>query len=652
MGIVKEDFMSEPQTFAEKATPAPDTANRGCLTQVPLYDVRRLCLPPAPGPFGHMRPPLNRTALEMSLELAYMTYTLDLEPWMHSGWTDVSIQVDNRLASGVTVGESESAASDRVRNLMNAWKVARARQALRTRNPLSQLRGALRQRERSDTIKAVTMMHDAPGGRFVVAIGFMGTGSRFYDWFSNFRLMADQGFHRGFAQLTDTFEQSADRILFPATAARMGRTMLTLRDVLGEMRAPDSRFSLWMAGHSQGGAVMQVFCHRLLDEWGVLPRHVVGYGFASPTVASGATGRDPAAYPLCHLLNADDLVPRVGALMHLGLCLRYSCGDGDALRAAAYGWEDTPEACDLRAQAETLMEPITDTPTMLTAMAALSETVLSEKTGENLEALMDKWWSIAPMDWALQLAEGKAKESLSRMARYARVAYRTLTGARMDETAVAGLRDVMTPVVRTLPARRLIAALSDRYHPPHMNYCEVTLVFDNTDRQLPLDYTEVSITRRVYRSGESEYLLNGSACRLKDVVDLFRDTGVGKEGYSIIGQGRIDEILSQRSEDRRAVFEEAAGISRFRARKEEAEQRLKRSDENLVRVEDVLEELSRQLGPLEKQADVAREYLALSETLKELDIELYLLRQERLSKRASTMLALSAGRRGARKIPK
>ena len=460
--------MSEPQTFAEKATPAPDTANRGCLTQVPLDDVRRLCLPPAPGPFGHMRPPLNRTALEMSLELAYMTYTLDLEPWMHSGWTDVSIQVDNRLASGVTVGESESAASDRVRNLMNVWKVARARQALRTRNPLSQLRGALRQRERSDTIKAVTMMHDAPGGRFVVAIGFMGTGSRFYDWFSNFRLMADQGFHRGFAQLTDTFEQSADRILFPDTAARLGRPMLTLRDVLAEMRAPDSRFSLWMAGHSQGGAVMQVFCHRLLDEWGVLPRHVVGYGFASPTVASGATGRDPAAYPLCHLLNADDLVPRVGALMHLGLCLRYSCGDGDALRAAAYGWEDTPEACDLRAQAETLMEPITDTPTMLTAMAALSETVLSEKTGENLEALMDKWWSIAPMDWALQLAEGKAKESLSRMARYARVAYRTLTGTRMDETAVTGLRDVMTPVVRTLPARRLIAALSDRYHPPHM----------------------------------------------------------------------------------------------------------------------------------------------------------------------------------------
>ena len=170
-----------------------------------------------------------------------------------------------------------------------------------------------------------------------------------------------------------------------------------------------------------------------------------------------------------------------------------------------------------------------------------------------------------------------------------------------------------------------------------MNYCEVTLVFDNADRQLPVDFAEVSITRRVYRSGESEYLLNGSNCRLKDVVDLFRDTGVGKEGYSIIGQGRIDEILSQRSEDRRAVFEEAAGIGRFRARKEEAEQRLKRSDENLVRVEDILDVLNRQLTPLEKQAEVAREFLALSETLKELDVELYLLRGERLQKRAQTM---------------
>lgn len=163
-----------------------------------------------------------------------------------------------------------------------------------------------------------------------------------------------------------------------------------------------------------------------------------------------------------------------------------------------------------------------------------------------------------------------------------------------------------------------------------LNYCEVTLTFDNTDHQLNVAFDEVSITRRVYRSGDSEYLMNGAACRLRDIVDLFRDTGVGKEGYSIIGQGRIDAILSQRSEERRTIFEEAAGISRFRSRKEEAEGRLKRADENLVRVIDVLDELESHLTPLKKQADVAKEYLELSETLKELDVRLYLLRFDRL----------------------
>ena len=168
-----------------------------------------------------------------------------------------------------------------------------------------------------------------------------------------------------------------------------------------------------------------------------------------------------------------------------------------------------------------------------------------------------------------------------------------------------------------------------------LNYCEVTLVFDNTDHQLKAPFDEVSITRRVYRSGDSEYLMNGSNCRLKDIVDLFRDTGVGKEGYSIIGQGRIDDILSQRSEDRRAIFEEAAGISRFRSRKEEAEGRLKRADENLVRVVDVLDELESHLTPLKKQADTAREYLTLTDTLKELDVRLFLLRHGRLTEKES-----------------
>ena len=163
-----------------------------------------------------------------------------------------------------------------------------------------------------------------------------------------------------------------------------------------------------------------------------------------------------------------------------------------------------------------------------------------------------------------------------------------------------------------------------------LSYCEVSLVFDNEDRALPLDYAEIMVTRRVYRTGESEYFLNRSVCRLKDVIDLFRDTGIGKEGYSIIGQGRIDEILSRKGEDRRLVFEEAAGIVKFRARKEEADRKLAHTKENLDRVDDILEELNRRLAPLEEDAKNARIYLELSAELKQLDLNLFLVRSDKM----------------------
>ena len=163
-----------------------------------------------------------------------------------------------------------------------------------------------------------------------------------------------------------------------------------------------------------------------------------------------------------------------------------------------------------------------------------------------------------------------------------------------------------------------------------LSYCEVSLVFENEDRALPLDYAEIMVTRRVYRTGESEYFLNRSTCRLKDVVDLFRDTGIGKEGYSIIGQGRIDEILSRKGEDRRLVFEEAAGIVKFRARKEEADRKLSRTLDNLSRVDDILDELNRHLAPLEEQAKNARVYLELSAELKVLDLNLFLIRSGKM----------------------
>lgn len=173
-------------------------------------------------------------------------------------------------------------------------------------------------------------------------------------------------------------------------------------------------------------------------------------------------------------------------------------------------------------------------------------------------------------------------------------------------------------------------------------FCEVTLVFDNQDHALSIDFAEVSVSRRVYRSGEGEYAINGAQCRLKDVVDLFRDTGIGRDGYSIIGQGRIDDILSQKSDDRRQVFEEAAGIVKFKARKTEAERKMESSRLNLDRVEDILTELEERVEPLKKQADEAREYLSLRDELKTLDLNIYLVRAVKSEERLNELrVALS-----------
>lgn len=157
-----------------------------------------------------------------------------------------------------------------------------------------------------------------------------------------------------------------------------------------------------------------------------------------------------------------------------------------------------------------------------------------------------------------------------------------------------------------------------------LGFASVAITLDNSDHKLDIDYEEVTVTRRLYRSGESEYLLNGVNCRLKDINELFYDTGIGKEGYSIIGQGQIDKILSGKPEERRELFDEAAGIVKFKRRKNTALKKLDEEQQNLVRVTDILSELTRQLGPLEKQSETARIYLKKKEELKHLDVNMFL----------------------------
>ncbi len=187
---------------------------------------------------------------------------------------------------------------------------------------------------------------------------------------------------------------------------------------------------------------------------------------------------------------------------------------------------------------------------------------------------------------------------------------RTLRGAKMEDVIFGG---------------------TEKRKP--LSYCEVSLTLDNSDGALPVEYSEVMVTRRVYRSGESEYYLNKNACRLKDIIDLFRDTGIGKEGYSLIGQGRIDEILSAKGEERRAVFEEAAGIAKYKARKSEAERKIENTNQNLTRVEDIISEAERQVGPLARQAEKARTYIKYMDELRSLDASQFVVRYDALKQR-------------------
>ena len=161
-------------------------------------------------------------------------------------------------------------------------------------------------------------------------------------------------------------------------------------------------------------------------------------------------------------------------------------------------------------------------------------------------------------------------------------------------------------------------------------FAYVAITLDNSDHQLAIDYDQVTVARRIYRSGESEYLINGSSCRLKDINELFYDTGIGKEGYSIIGQGQIDKILSGKPEERRELFDEAAGIVKFKRRKTIAQKKLEDEKQNLVRVRDILSELEKRVGPLAKQSETAREYLRLKEELKAYEVNVFLHESENI----------------------
>ena len=161
------------------------------------------------------------------------------------------------------------------------------------------------------------------------------------------------------------------------------------------------------------------------------------------------------------------------------------------------------------------------------------------------------------------------------------------------------------------------------------SYCEVSLHFDNSKKIFPVDFEKLEITRKLYRSGDSEYLINRNKCRLKDVIDILHDTGIGRDGYSIIGQGKVEKILSAKPEERRTIFEEAAGIAKFRAQKTETERKLQKTNENMNRINDILHEKENRLGPLKRQSEQAIKQREIKEELKREEVNSYIYQFEK-----------------------
>ena len=370
-----------------------------CMGRYSGCDIREISSLFSPRfPDGEYRQPLfSPEAARLSLELAATAYDLETDDWREAGWRDFSYQVDNTLLSGPAVngGSGKSFAG-----VISDYFQRLAQSRLKRKNPFSQFFGALRQRESSDTCKAVVMLHPAPEGRYIVAIGFMGTGKRIYDWFSNFRLNSEDGAHLGFLQLTRQFENYSDKIYFPETARELGLAQLTLSDILTECRRPNSRFAIWMAGHSQGGAVMQLFSFRAVKN-GLLPQHLLGYGFASPSVLYDYPPCDLGCFPLFHVINADDVTPRVGAALHIGRCMVYT-PDAEMRRICYHAGLTNPAFLPLLHYIHTIRDSAAAFLSMLAFLHALEK-----QPDEDIAAMLPNAFSrLLPDKWTASIGGG------------------------------------------------------------------------------------------------------------------------------------------------------------------------------------------------------------------------------------------------------
>lgn len=407
---------------------------------------------------GVQQPVFTRQGAFLSLQLASLAYDLQLDPWRQAGWRDVSYHVDNTLLTGEMANGGDGSGFG---GLISEYRQRLARFKAHSTNLISQVLGTVRNREQSDTCKAVVMCRRHESGRYLVALGFMGTGKRMYDWIANFRFADEEGLHRGILQLTRHFEESLEEIEFPETAQELGLEKLTLNDILLECRRPASRFKLWLAGHSQGGAVMQVFAYRAVRQ-GVLRKNLIGYSFAAPSVLYGPGAADICGIPLFHILNQDDLVCRVGARLHIGRCLVYRAKE--EMRAACYGnvWQKNEFRRMLA-----LLQRVRDNQTAILMLIALLRALAALEDGETVQAVSALLGKFLP-ERLMGLVGGKMEDGLRFVRRYAeRLYYRAVGHRRLPGGVIRCYEKYISGMMQEMGPRPFVKVLLQAMAIPH-----------------------------------------------------------------------------------------------------------------------------------------------------------------------------------------
>lgn len=442
----------------------------GRYTKTPLRDAADLLLTPQEDAWGYMRAPYSPRLMRLGAEIAAATYHFDFARFFHSGWMDATLQVENRLFPQVDAYYAHKTPQEFVRSGV------RLRRAQSMLSPaLTDVLRAMRQLVTTDTGKAVVMALPLEENRFAIAVSFMGTGRKFYDWFTNFKMNCHAGVHEGFLSTARLFDRNSERISFPRVASALGRSALTLADVLTECTQRDSRFRLFLCGHSQGGAVAQAYCHLLRTQHAVLMENVVGYTLGSPTAAGADFPENPAVYPLYHLVSADDMIPRMGACMHLGVELRFY-PDPDFRRRFYPPAQDPCARMHMRA----LLHSAQNMPDIIELFVAALRAVMHLPDPGDARAIFYALHAqLRTLTPAMQSLGLRAEDLARLLERQLLAAYRSLAGKSADEQRLTRLEGDVTAFILRHGAQAFSRCVAQEAVAPHM------LIYDDIRREAP-----------------------------------------------------------------------------------------------------------------------------------------------------------------------